>query len=617
MSDRLDPTPALAVRVVPPYRERWDRIGRLYHKPGFQLPSDFQSLPVLTELIRNGDLMPSITNVIGVRNSPYLVDWAAKMVATESIKLALKHVEEIRRREQDAFKYLRNLPYNEMTFWGTQGTNIHSASELLFWGKDVSHFKLTEYEKKSLDQLKRFLDHFQPTCNYTEITGFGTTKNNRNFAGTADFHITVNGVKILGDLKCTTEDTLILMKDGSQKFAKDITVGDEVVSWSEKDGLRVDQVSFVGPNGEQPTYTVWTDLGQQLTVTGNHKFLKHTKTGQDWVESEKLERDDRVYTVIGWNHSPFRDAIDWPFNKHLSPYLFGMLWALAQHNDTDWTDAGKVSYPDVARDELIDELASFGFLKSADDKIRVKTGLRRVANKARITIDELLDYVNSPNIPGFVFSAPIIYQTAFMSGVQEVFSNKTVNEEFFFVEHRSATSLRSLQQLYFNNGQVAKLGGNPKTNKPVLRLPIQSGELVHIYGLEEVKVIRVLRNDTPVTTVAIEVKNTHNHVTNSLLTHNTNRTGLHADIALQLAANRNVGTITPDNENLIAPPETDITVGLHLSPEKYTFKEVDSSESIMNTFEALRDVWEYHAFDGSFGSDKGVFLRSINSPADL
>lgn len=616
----IDSNPALAVRVVPEYRERWDNVGRLYHKPDFILPKDFTSLPVLMQLIRDNNLMPSITNVIAVRGSSYLVDWAAKLVATEGVKLAVKHPAGVAAREADALKYLKNIPHNEKVFWGTQGTNVHNACEAISLGQSIEHMKLTAYEKACVDQFNRWLDTFQPTFNYTEITGFGTTSNNLGYAGTADFHITANGVKILGDYKCTTDDTLILMRDGSLTQAKDIKEGDEVVSWSEELGsLRTDRVLYAGDNGYKPTYTVVTELGQKVTVTGNHKFLKRTPTGMDWMESEKLTAGDNVFLTLGWAHSPYRTEVEWPFNKHLSPYLFGMLWTLAQYNDLNWTDSGKVSYPvDAATAELLDELEDFGFLKSADNRIRVKTGLRRVANKARMEISDLLELLNNPVLPDYVLGAPLIYQTGFISGVQEVFANRTKNAEHFFVEHRSMDSLHQLQQLYFNNGQTAMIGLNPKTGNLSLRLPFQDGEQIHTFGLEEVKIIGVKENPAPVHTIAIEVENTHNHVTGGILTHNTNRSGLHADVALQLAANRNVDVITPDSKTLLTPESTDMTAALHLSPTGFTFQEVESGEKIYEVFSALRDVWGFHVFEGALEhNDESVLGRKMKTLADV
>lgn len=616
-----DTNPVLSVRVVPEYKERWDKVGRLYKKPDCELPADFTALPVLRELIKENKLVPSITNVIGVRGSSYLVDWAAKLVATEAIRVAVKHPRQIIEREESALRYLKNIPHNEKVFWGTQGTNIHNACELLSLNQDISHLKLTDYEKACVEQYKRWLDEFQPNFNYVETTGFGTTDNNLGYAGTSDFHATINGVKILGDYKCTTDDTLILMRDGSVKEAKDIQIGDEVVSWSQEDNtMRTDKVTYAGDNGYQPTYTVVTELGQKLTITGNHKFLTRTQKGMEWRESETLKAGDSAYIALGWTHSPFRTETEWPHNKHLSPYLFGLLWALAHYNESEWTDSGKVRYPsDKARVELLDELANFGFLKSADDRIRVKTGLRRVANKARMEISELLDIINNPVLPDYVLSAPIIYQNAFMSGVQEVFANRANNADHFFVEHRTMTTLHQLQQLYFNNGLVAKLGMNPKTGNPVLRLPLQSGEQIHTFGLEEVKILGVKENPAPVHTIAIEVENTHNHVTNGVLTHNTNRSGIHADVALQLAANRNVDTITTDSVTLVEPEATDVTAALHLSPSNFTFQEVESGPWVYETFQNLRKVWDFHVFEGALNlKDNATVLgRKIRTNKEL
>lgn len=614
-----DSNPALSVRVVPEYKERWDKIGRLYRRPDFELPDNYTSLPILRELINENKLVPSITNVIGVRGSSYLVDWAAKLVAKEGVRLAVKHIDAIVSREEAAFKYLKDIPHKEKVFWGTQGTNIHNACELLSLNQDISHMKLTAYEAACVEQFKRWLDEFQPTFNYVETTGFGTTKDNLGYAGTADFHATINGVKILGDYKCTTDDTLILMRDGSLKEAKDIKIGDEVVSWSEETGLRTDAVSYAGDNGYHPTHTVVTELGQKITVTGNHQFMKRSKNGMEWVESEKLAAGDNVYITLGWAHSPYRTETEWPFNKHLSPYLYGLLWALAQYNDTDWTESGKVSYPKAtATEELLEELAGFGFLQSADDRIRVKTGIRRVANKARMEISELLALINNPVLPDYVLGSPIIFQNAFMSGVQEVFANRTKNSEYFFVEHRSMESVQQLQQFYFNHGQVAKIGVNPKTNSPMLRLPLQNGEQIHTFGLEEVKIIGVRANPAPVHTIAIEVENTHNHVTNGVLTHNTNRSGLHADVALQLAANRNVDLVTPDSKTMLVPESTDMTAALHLNPEGFTFQEVDSGEEIYDTFQNLRQVWGFHVFEGALErKGSSVLGRKMKTLGDV
>jgi hypothetical protein len=84
-----------------------------------------------------------------------------------------------------------------------------------------------------------------------------------------------------------------------------------------------------------------------------------------------------------------------------------------------------------------------------------------------------------------------------------------------------------------------------------------------------------------------------------------------------LAANKNVEFISPDSKTLVSPPQTDLTAVLHLSPDAYTFQEVDSSEEIYEMFEALRILWDFQAFEGTLKNPKGVFTRTFKKLADV
>jgi len=609
-----DTNPALSVRAVPPHRERWDTIGRLYRRPEFVLPTDYQSLPTLKQLITDGHLMPSITNVIGVRNSPHLIPWASKLVAQTAIEIAKKWPSQITARPESALKWLKDVPEREKVFWGNQGTRVHTACELLAMGKTIDHLKLTEYEQACVDRWKEWLDKFQPHFNFLELTGFGKTSSGHSFAGTADFHATINGVNILGDYKCVTDETPVLLANGTQIPAKDVTAGTQVVAWDEKQGMHIATVSSVGDNGEQDIVVIRTDSGQEIECTTNHPMLSQ---GFGWKKAEDIQVGDPLFIASGWSYSPYKVDTVWPYNKHLSPYLLGMLWSLASFSKVDWTDNGKFEFPKVARAELFDELASFGFLRSKDDKLRVKTGLQRVAKKTKITISNLLDIINMTEVPNIVLGSSLIFQQAFISGVQEVFANKGFSKEHFFVEFTNVSTLRSLQQLYLNLGQESKLGFNPNTRRALLRLPFQSNESLHVYGVEQVKVSSVKKLETTKHTIAIEVAGAHTHVTAGLITHNTNRSGLHADIALQLAANREVTEISPDGRTMVAPMPVDMAVGLHINPKATKMQEIASGPEQYEAFEALRTVWDFHAFDGKLTSDKGVFLREMKEVSDI
>lgn len=618
MSIIPDDNPPLSVRAVPPHREPWDIIGRLYRRPDFILPQNFQDVDVLRGLVSNGDLMPSITNVIGVRNSPHLLPWATKLVATEAIRIAGRFPQDLVSRPEQALKYLKNTAEREKIFWGTQGTHVHQVVELLAQGENVDHFNLTEYERQTVDAWKRWLDLFQPRFNFLELTGFGSTSSGLKFAGTADFHATINGVNILGDYKCVTDETPVLLADGSQIPAKDLTADMLVVAWDETQGMHTSRVTYVGDNGIQDIIIIRSANGQEIECTPNHPMLTTDENGGfSWKNAEDITAGDSLFLASGWAYSPFKFNTDWGFNKHLSPYLLGMLWSLASFSTTPWTESGKFDYPKVARTELFDELSSFGFLRSRDETLRVKTGLQRVAKKTKISIPELLEIINTESIPHVVLGSSLIYQEAFLSGVQEVFANKGISPEHFLVEFTSVTALRSLQQLYLNLGHETRLGMNPNTHRVLLRVPFQSSEALHAYGVEETKVTFAKRYDGRKHTIAIEVEGAHTHVTSGFITHNTNRSGLHSDIAFQLAANRNVTEISPDSVTMVAPPQVDMTVGLHLSPKGPVMKEIESGPEIFEDFESLRRIWDFHAFDGRLNHSKGVLLRTIKDPESL
>lgn len=613
----IDTNPPLAVRVVPPHRERWDRVGRLYRKPDFVLPEDFAEPAVLRELLRNGDLMPSVTNVIGVKNSPYLLPWATKKVAEEAVRVTEKFPGLISNKPERAVKYLKDAAEREKNFWANQGTRVHLVNELIGRKQEIPELKLTDYENACVDAFKSWLDIFQPQMNYLELTGYGKTNSGLWSAGTSDFHATINGVNILGDYKCVTDETPVLLANGSEVNAKDLNTGDLVVAWDEETGLHSAEVTYVGDNGTHPIMVIRGENGQELQCTTNHPILILNENGSpEWKNAEDVKPGDTAYVATGWSYSPYTMHNPWNYNKHLSPYLLGMLWALSHFAPNGWTESGRYAYPAVSRSEMFEELASFGFLQSKDGRLRIKVGLQRVAKKTKISIDELLDIINSPRLPDGVLSSPVIFQQAFISGVQEVFTNRELNQNYYFVDFANIPALRSLQQLYSNLGTQTKLGFNQSTKRPMLRVTLGSSAL-NAYGTDPTTITFAQKAEQEAHTVAIEVAGAHTHITGGFVTHNTNRSGLHDDIALQLAANRNMEEVTVDSETLIPAPATDMTVGLHLSPEGFKMKEVESGPVIFDTYTALRDVWDFAVFDGKMANEKGVFLRTIKTLKDL
>jgi len=614
----FDSSPELSVKTVDEGKEQWDSIGRLYRRPGFVLPEDYRSLPVLRKLVAEGKLMPSITNVIGVRSAPFLVPWAAKLTAQEAIRVVKSWPELITDKPAKALHYLKNTAEREKTFWGTQGTNIHRACELLALDKDISDLTLTEYEQQSVDQWKAWLDKFQPEFKHLEITGFGKTEKDMNYAGTADFLGSINGKMLVGDYKCVVNSTPILLPDGSHIRADEVVEGQEVIAWSRESNLHVSKVSFVGDNGKHPIVRIETANGQVLKCTHNHPILASREDkGLGWVMAADLLTSDTVYLALGWNYSPVRKETPWKFGKYLSPYLFGLIWALSNFSKEKWAKDVVIDLPKLSRPSLKEELSDFGFTFNKKGQMNLNPGLEKIARKNKITVEEVLEILTPVNIPAYVYAAPMIAQHAIIAGVQEIFANKGLHEREFYVVLKEIEALRDLQQLYTNYGQPSTLGHDEKSGLNFLRLPFSSTETIYVYGQSETKVKSIEFLEEEQSTVAIEVQGSHTHITSGLITHNTNRSGLHIDIALQLAANARATEISPDGINLIPMPKIDAGVGVHISPKGVDMYEVDISDKMMDVFSSLRTAWDFHAFEGRLENPSGVFIRKIKKAADF
>lgn len=617
IDSELDTNPKLSVRVVDEDKEDWDKIGRLYRKPDFILPENYRSVPVLRELIRSGDLMPSVTNVLAVRNSPYLVKWAAKLVATEAVSVAQKFPHRITEAPQKALYYLKNIPDNEKKFWGKQGTKIHAACELLALGKSIDHIEFTEYEKLSIERWKEWLDLFQPKFGHLEITGFGET-NDMKYAGTADFTAEINGVKTIGDYKCAVNSTPVLLPSGISIRADEVQLGQEVVAWTKDKGLHISKVSYVGDNGKHSTVRMVTANGQELEVTKNHPMLA-SRDDQNfgWVKAEDLKLGDTLYVALGWNYSPHFVETAWPYAKYFSPYLFGLVWALSSFSKEKWTVDTTVELPKLSRPTLREELSDFGFTFNKQGIMNVKPGLEKIARKNKTTVEEVLAILTPERLPEFVYSAPAIARQAVISGVQEIFANKEIHEKEFYIVFNNADALKDLHQFYTNHGQVATIGSDANSGMNFLRVPFAADDTIFVHGPTATRIVELDVNEEPTSTVAIEVEGSHTHVTGGLISHNTNRSGLHIDIALQLAANARATHITPDSLNLIPMPTIEKGIGVHISPKGVETVEVDISDKVMDVFSALRSAWSFHVFEGKTDSPTGVMIRKIKTPKDL
>lgn len=183
------------------------RLGRLYRRPGAPPPDGARidaagRLGLSTVLAQRevdaGRLVPSITNVIGVRDKPQLLPWVGKVVASEAVRLAGQWPEQIAARPADAVTFLRGAADRERDAAAARGDLVHQACEKVARGEPCP--PVDAEARPYLDAWQAWLDRWQPEFLYVEATVFGDA-GGLGYAGTADFIARVGGVTVCGDYK--------------------------------------------------------------------------------------------------------------------------------------------------------------------------------------------------------------------------------------------------------------------------------------------------------------------------------------------------------------------------------------------------------------------------------
>ena len=130
----------------------------------------------------DGELVPSITNIIGVLNKPALPRWAAKSVAEQAaaMKMSLPNLD-----DAEIVDMLKGAPWRSSTRAADRGTTIHSYLEMRIQGLDPKEIsgEAARYRKAA----DAFLEEWNPQPLHIELTVFGD-----GYAGTGDLWAVLN-----------------------------------------------------------------------------------------------------------------------------------------------------------------------------------------------------------------------------------------------------------------------------------------------------------------------------------------------------------------------------------------------------------------------------------------
>ncbi len=185
-------------KVTSPQLAIATKYGRLYHAPNI----DPETLPTVPKALDEGLLVPSVTNVIGLLDKPYLNGWYAKLAAQEAINITFKYPDLIKQKPTAAAEYIKSAAERYTEASAQLGDKVHNAVEALALEEEPPEVNPTE--QLYVNAWHQFVKDFQPKFLRLEATCYGTVTSPRGplgYAGTADFIAIINGQTILGDNK--------------------------------------------------------------------------------------------------------------------------------------------------------------------------------------------------------------------------------------------------------------------------------------------------------------------------------------------------------------------------------------------------------------------------------
>jgi hypothetical protein len=138
-----------------------------------------------------GELVPSITNVIGVLDKPALPRWSAKLVAETAYRMrhSLPGME-----EAEAVDMLKSAPWSKASRAADRGTDIHAYLECLMHAWEPQ--QLTGEALRYKQAADAWYEYYTPELIETELTVF-----NALYAGTGDLWCRIEGRLAIVDFK--------------------------------------------------------------------------------------------------------------------------------------------------------------------------------------------------------------------------------------------------------------------------------------------------------------------------------------------------------------------------------------------------------------------------------
>lgn len=114
------------------------------------------------------------------------------------------------------------------------------------------------------------------------------------YTSTAYTRLEKNGAVIL--IMCMTGDTRVLMKDGNERFLRDLREGDEIATYENK-RLSTATIKHWKSQGIDLVFEIKTKSGIVVKANERHPFLVNRNDNLEWVRLKNLKKGDEIVKV--------------------------------------------------------------------------------------------------------------------------------------------------------------------------------------------------------------------------------------------------------------------------------------------------------------------------------
>jgi len=153
-------------------------------------------------------------------------------------------------------------------------------------GLDGSNTQWIECDSPFPAEHHRFMTSYVGSLNFKEIDKT-LPKISVLIRHIMSFHPEEKGI-----IHCLSEDTLVMLSDGSEKPIKELEVGEEVISLNADTECHENKtIQQVYNNGYQQCYLLEFDNGIKIECTENHKFLSRNR---GWITAGDISSNDEL-----------------------------------------------------------------------------------------------------------------------------------------------------------------------------------------------------------------------------------------------------------------------------------------------------------------------------------